>query len=71
MVDVADNEDGVVVRLDDGTTEEGDILIGCDGVHRTVGELMCRNMNASIPNYIAADEKRCKRIRGFFSTQQL
>lgn len=58
VVDVVDNEEGVIVKLDDGTTEEGDILIGCDGVHSTVRELMWRNANASIPNYINTEEKR-------------
>ncbi|EFQ99799.1 FAD binding domain-containing protein [Nannizzia gypsea CBS 118893] len=57
VVDVVDNEDGVMVKLADGTTEHGDILIGCDGVHSTVRELMWRNANSSIPNHITAQEK--------------
>ncbi|RYP77149.1 hypothetical protein DL769_003494 [Monosporascus sp. CRB-8-3] len=57
VVDVDDREDGVTVKLSDGSVEEGDILIGCDGVHSTVRELMWRNANTSIPNMITAREK--------------
>ena len=60
VVDVIENDDGVRVELQDGTVEEGDILIGCDGVHSTVRELMWRNANASIPDHISSREKRCK-----------
>jgi FAD dependent monooxygenase len=60
VVDVVDNDDGVLVKLQDGTCEEGDILIGCDGVHSSVRELMWRNANASMPNHISAQEKRCE-----------
>lgn len=58
VVDVVDNEDGVSVKLDDGTTEEGDVLIGCDGVHSTVRELMWRNANLTTPDYISTNEKK-------------
>ena len=59
VVDVFDNEDGVRVELQDGTFEEGDILVGCDGVHSAVRELMWRNANKDIPDHISAREKRC------------
>lgn len=60
VVDVIDKDEGVRVELQDGTIEEGDILIGCDGVHSSVRELMWREANASIPGHISAREKRCK-----------
>lgn len=60
VVDAIDTENGISVKLDDGTVEEGDILIGCDGVHSTVRELLWRNANASIPDLITAKEKTCK-----------
>ncbi|KAF7562291.1 hypothetical protein G7046_g1840 [Stylonectria norvegica] len=58
VVDVIDREDGVTVILQDGTQEEGDMLIGCDGVHSTVRELMWRNANLAQPNLVNAQEKR-------------
>lgn len=57
VVDVVDTDEGVSVKLDDGTVEEGDLLVGCDGVHSTVRELMWRNANASIPGFVTAREK--------------
>lgn len=45
VIDAVDTETGIPVKLDDSTVEEGDILIGCDGVHSTVRELMWRNAN--------------------------
>jgi 2-polyprenyl-6-methoxyphenol hydroxylase-like FAD-dependent oxidoreductase len=59
VVDVHESEDGVRVFLNDGTSEHGDILIGCDGVHSTVRELMWRNANTAIPHLINVDEKQC------------
>lgn len=67
VVDVVDSEDGIEVKLEDGTSEKGDILIGCDGVHSQVRELMWRNANKLSENYISADEKRCK-LTFFFSS---
>jgi FAD dependent monooxygenase len=60
VVDVVDNDEGVRVELQDGTFEEGDILIGCDGVHSSVRESMWKAANATIPDHISAKEKRCK-----------
>ncbi|KAJ2992880.1 hypothetical protein NUW58_g2021 [Xylaria curta] len=59
VVDIVDGPDGVSVKLENGTVEDGDIVIGCDGVHSTIRELMWRNANASIPEYISTKEKRC------------
>lgn len=60
VVDVIDDDEGVRVELQDGTFEEGDILIGCDGVHSAVRELMWKTADASIPDYISSRKKRCK-----------
>ena len=57
---MTDHEDGVRVELQDGTFEDGDILIGCDGVHSSVRELMWREANSKIPDHISAKEKRCE-----------
>ena len=51
----------VRVVLGDGTEHVGDLVVGSDGVHSKVRELMWRNANESIPGFIAATEKRCKR----------
>jgi 2-polyprenyl-6-methoxyphenol hydroxylase-like FAD-dependent oxidoreductase len=59
VIDAVDTENEISVKLHDGTVEEGDILIGCDGVHSTVRELMWRNANTSIPDFITAREKTC------------
>src|SRR5258707_1562222 len=32
-IDVSQDADGVEVKLQDGTTVRGDVLIGCDGIH--------------------------------------
>ncbi|KAI0456729.1 FAD binding domain-containing protein [Xylaria acuta] len=58
VVDVDENEDGVEVKLQDGTIERGDILIGCDGVHSRVRDLMWRNANVEIDNKITSEEKQ-------------
>lgn len=62
VVDVLDSDDGVKVILADGSTEEGDLVIGCDGVHSIVRSLMWRNANTAVPGMITAAEKRCKAL---------
>ena len=59
VVDVIDDDEGVRVELQDGTFE-GDILVGCDGVHSAVRGLMWKTANANIPDHISSREKRCK-----------
>jgi len=44
--------------MTDGSFEEGDILLGCDGVHSTVRELMWKNANQAIPDFITVQEKK-------------
>ncbi|KAF2143952.1 uncharacterized protein K452DRAFT_224000 [Aplosporella prunicola CBS 121167] len=58
VVDVIDSEDNVKAILADGTVEEGDLLIGCDGVHSLIRSFMWRNANAAIPGLITATEKK-------------
>ena len=47
----------------DETEQLGDLVVGTDGVHIKVRELMWKNANESIPNFISAAEKRCKENR--------
>lgn len=60
VIDIEERFDGVEVKLADGTVEKGDIIIGCDGVHSQVRELMWKNANKSQPGFITAKEKTCK-----------
>ena len=52
--------DEVQVKLSNGTVEKGDIVLGADGVHSVVRELMWKNANKSQPGVITAQEKKCK-----------
>ncbi|TAQ86977.1 hypothetical protein B7494_g4680 [Chlorociboria aeruginascens] len=58
VTDIIEDDDGVKVILEDGSIEEGDIVIGTDGVHSNVRSLMWRNANAAIPGMITAAEKK-------------
>ncbi|MGB4137717.1 MAG: FAD-dependent monooxygenase [Microbacterium sp.] len=40
LVDAVDTGDGVVATFRDGTTAQGDILVGCDGVHSPTRRLI-------------------------------
>ena len=60
VIDVTEHEDGIGVRLDDGTVEEGDIIIGCDGVNSIVRRAMWAIADKLQPGYITPAEKRSK-----------
>lgn len=59
--DIIEEDESVRVVLDNGTVHVGDLVVGADGVHSKVRELMWKNANESIPGFISAAEKRCKR----------
>lgn len=48
------------LRLEDGGTEEGDIVVGCDGAHSVVRDAMWRMASKVSPGLITAPEKECK-----------
>ncbi|RYP20235.1 hypothetical protein DL765_002909 [Monosporascus sp. GIB2] len=48
---------GVTVTLKDGTVEEGDMIIGCDGVHSPTRSFMWDHANKMQPGIITAKEK--------------
>lgn len=51
------DEKGVKATMADGSTYEGDILIGADGIHSTVRQHMWDIANKTSPGYIPASEK--------------
>ncbi|KAF7590326.1 hypothetical protein BBP40_002976 [Aspergillus hancockii] len=58
VVDVIDHDKGIRVILADGSVEEGDLVIGCDGVHSNIRNIMWRNANAAVPGMITTSEKK-------------
>lgn len=57
---IVETESGVVVEIQDGTSYEGDIVLGCDGVNSVVRDIMWDKANLAVPGYITATEKKCK-----------
>jgi 2-polyprenyl-6-methoxyphenol hydroxylase-like FAD-dependent oxidoreductase len=60
VTNVVDGVDQVEVHLADGTTEQGDMVLGCDGVHSLIRESMWENANKSVPDLITVAEKKCR-----------
>lgn len=58
VFDIIHTSSGVRVLFEDGACE-GDIVVGCDGIHSTIRQIMWENANKSLPGLISADEKRC------------
>jgi 2-polyprenyl-6-methoxyphenol hydroxylase-like FAD-dependent oxidoreductase len=57
---IDETDDGVRVFLQDGSFEDGDVVVGCDGVASTVRQIMWDKANAAAPDTISAAEKRCE-----------
>lgn len=47
IVEVIESKAGVEVKLDDGTVEKGDLVLGCDGVHSMMRSAMWEQMRNS------------------------
>ena len=62
MKGITESEDGVRVSLDDGSYEDGDMVVGCDGVASAVRQIMWDNANKAVPNTISKKEMTCKSI---------
>ena len=60
VVNIIDNGHGVRVDFKDGSFEEGDIVIGCDGAHSVVRDAMWQLASKVSPDLIPASEKNCK-----------
>ena len=66
---VREDEDGVEVFCHDGTSERGDLVIGCDGVHSKVRQIMWENAAKLEPSLITAGEKKSECISRHCPTQ--
>ncbi|KAL8941739.1 MAG: hypothetical protein Q9216_002067 [Gyalolechia sp. 2 TL-2023] len=59
--DYINRPDSVRVVLDDGSYDDGDILVGCDGVNSKVREIMWGHANTTTGRAVTAIEKRSLR----------
>ncbi|GAB1213226.1 hypothetical protein ATERTT37_002375 [Aspergillus terreus] len=59
VVDITEETDSMRVILSDGTEYVADLVVGADGVHSKMREIMWEKANATIPHFISAAEKRC------------
>jgi 2-polyprenyl-6-methoxyphenol hydroxylase-like FAD-dependent oxidoreductase len=59
VVDIIEEAESTQVILSDGTKLVGDLVVGADGVHSKVREIMWEKANKTIPHFITAAEKRC------------
>lgn len=50
IVDIETHERGVIVRLKDGSTEDGSIVIGADGVHSKTRQIMQQKLAQTPPD---------------------
>ncbi|KAI4115029.1 MAG: hypothetical protein LQ345_004294 [Seirophora villosa] len=58
VTDIIESEDGVRAILANGTEEQGDVIVGCDGVNSIVRQAMWANANKMMPGFITLAEKR-------------
>lgn len=58
VIEVHESYEGVSVLLDDGSREDGDVLIGCDGVHSFVRQNMWNQADTISPGLISISEKK-------------
>ena len=59
---VVHQNDFVRVILDDGSQEEGDILVGCDGVNSTIRVTLWENSNGKIHSAVPATRRDVKTL---------
>ncbi|RDW80309.1 FAD binding protein-3 [Coleophoma cylindrospora] len=55
---ISESPEGVRVFLADGSHEDGDMVIGCDGVASQVRQIMWYNANKALPNTITDGEMK-------------
>ena len=59
-MNITDNGMGVRIDFIDGTFEEGDVVIGCDGAHSIVRDAMWEMASKVSSDLIPESEKNCK-----------
>ena len=59
---VQEDENGIEVFCHDGTSERGDLVIGCDGIHSKVRQMMWQNAAKLKPGLITASEKKSESV---------
>ncbi|KUJ21599.1 FAD/NAD(P)-binding domain-containing protein [Mollisia scopiformis] len=57
VCDVKQNDDGVVVTCEDGSSYTGDIVVGADGIHSTVRTFMQNHIDKKAPGKADKDRK--------------
>lgn len=57
--EVKQTAQGVEIKLQDGRTEAGDMVLGCDGVHSLVRTAMWDHAEKTTSSLITAKEKTC------------
>ena len=63
IVSIEQNDDCVIVYLEDGSKEVGDIVIGADGVNSKVREIMWEHAKASAPKTITKDDRTSEQLQ--------
>ena len=58
LKNIVETPDQIEAFFEDGTSEVGDIVVGCDGVHSAVRAAMWYNANEEHPGVITTDEKK-------------
>lgn len=62
VVELQHGVDKVTAKTSDGTSYEGDLVIGADGIHSVVRTEMWRIANEESPGYIPVDEPTGTRL---------
>ncbi|KAI0142854.1 FAD binding domain protein [Xylariaceae sp. FL1272] len=60
---ISSSESHVEIRLQDGSVEKGDLVMGCDGVYSTVRRYMWEVANAEAPGSISEQEKLTLKVK--------
>lgn len=59
---VIEADSTVRVILEDGREFSGDLVVGADGVHSKMRDLMWKNANKAVPGSISVEEQQCEQI---------
>ena len=71
VANIDHSDDKVVVSFADGSSYEGDIIVGADGIHSAVRKEMWRHANRATPGLIGFEEQdrtHCLSSAGCFAS---